>query len=237
MNTTSPKNFFKVLQFNANGIHNKTDEIQLLIKNIQADVIIIQETKLNQSYKAPNILQLTPIRTDRTHKQEGLLTYSTLKTTSVFSQLDTSITYPIKVQIVKIHLLASQQLHIANMYIPPKHSNQLSQTENSIISSMLTTITNLPKKIITADVNTHSLLWYLPTKDHRGELIEDILLNSHHITLNTNTPTSTIQSIIHARGALNSQLFKKLRVDLDSDHLILLYHTQTQCLFKGNVTQ
>ena len=75
MNTTSPKNFFKVLQFNANGIHNKTDEIQLLIKNIQADVIIIQETKLNQSYKAPNILQLTPIRTDRTHKHEGLLTY------------------------------------------------------------------------------------------------------------------------------------------------------------------
>ena len=28
-----------------------------------------------------------------------------------------------------------------------------------------------------------------PTKDHRGELIKDILLNSNYITQNTNTPT------------------------------------------------
>ena len=54
---------------------------------------------------------------------------------------------------------------------------------------MLITVTDLPNTIITADVNTHSLLWYSLTEDHRGELIEDILLNSHHITLNTNTPT------------------------------------------------
>ena len=69
------------------------------------------------------------------------------------------------------------------MYIPPKHSTQLQQTEkDSIVSSMLTIITNLASTIITADVNTHSSLWYLPTEDHRGELIKDILLNSHHIT-------------------------------------------------------
>ena len=54
---------------------------------------------------------------------------------------------------------------------------------------MFTTITNLPNAIITTDVNAHSPLWYLPIKDHRGELIEDILHNSNHITLNTNTPT------------------------------------------------
>ena len=41
--------------------------------------------------------------------------------------------------------------------------------------------------IITAHVNFHSL--YLANKDHRRKLIEDILLNFHHITLNTNTPT------------------------------------------------
>ena len=35
MNTTSPKNLFKVLQLNANGIRNRTDELQLLIKNTQ----------------------------------------------------------------------------------------------------------------------------------------------------------------------------------------------------------
>ena len=141
-NTTSPKNFLKVVQLNANGIRNKTDEIQLLIKNTQADVIKIQEIKLNQSHKTPNIPQFT------------------------------------------------QQLNIANMYISPKHFTQLPQTEeDSIISSMLTTITNIRNTIITADVNIHSPLWYLPTQDYRGELIEEILLNSNHIILNTNTLT------------------------------------------------
>ena len=76
------------------------------------------------------------------------------------------------------------------MYTPPKHSTQPSQTEeDSIISNMFATITNLPNTIMTANVNVYSPLWYLPTEDHRGELIEDILLNSNHITLNTNTLT------------------------------------------------
>ena len=157
MNTTSPKNFVKVLQLNANGIRNKIDEIQLLIKNTQTDVITIQETKFNQSHKTPNIPQLTPIRTDCTHKQKrDLLTYS--KNNISFSQLNTSNTFPIELQIIKIHLFTSQQLHIANMYIPPKHSIQLPQTEKDSISSMLRTITNLPNIIIITDVNTHSLL-------------------------------------------------------------------------------
>ena len=50
---------------------------------------------------------------------------------------------------------------------------------------MLTTISNLLNTIITTDVNAHSLLWYSPTEDNRGELIKDKHLNSHHITLNT----------------------------------------------------
>ena len=36
-------------------------------------------------------------------------------------------------------------------------------------------------------------------------------------------------------GALNSRFFKKLFMDLDSEHLVLLYHTQTRWLSKGNV--
>ena len=39
---------------------------QLFIKNTRADIITIQDTKLNQSPKAKNIPHFTPIRTDRT---------------------------------------------------------------------------------------------------------------------------------------------------------------------------
>jgi len=38
-------------------------------------------------------------------------------------------------------------------------------------------------------------------------------------------------------GALTSRLFKTFCADMDSDHQVLLYHTQTRWLSKGNVTQ
>ena len=38
------------------------------------------------------------------------------------------------------------------------------------------------------DVNAHSTLWHSYTDDHRGQLIADVISNSDHITLNTNTP-------------------------------------------------
>ena len=38
-------------------------------------------------------------------------------------------------------------------------------------------------------------------------------------------------------GALNSRLFKKLCMDVDSEYLVLLYHTQTKWLSKKNVTR
>ena len=80
----------------------------------------MQETKLNQSHKIPNIPHFRSIRTDRTHKQrEDLLTY--IKNNISFWQLNTSNTLSIELQIITIHYSTSQQLHIANMYIPPKY--------------------------------------------------------------------------------------------------------------------
>ena len=64
-NTASPKNFIRVLQPNANEICNKIDEIKLLIKNTEAD-IIIPETKLNQSHKTHFSLHTYP---NRSHLQ------------------------------------------------------------------------------------------------------------------------------------------------------------------------
>ena len=70
------------------------------------------------------------------------------------------------------------------------HSTLLSQAkEHSIISSTFTTIKNLLNTIITVDVNAYLPLWYFPTEDHKGEVVEDILLNSNYVTLDINTPT------------------------------------------------
>ena len=60
--------------------------------------------------------------------------------------------------------------------------------------------TNIPDSILTGDVNAHSALWYSHTNDHRRQLISDIISNSEHFILNTDTPTrmphTTLQQTI-----------------------------------------
>ena len=59
--------------------------------------------------------------------------------------------------------------------------------EEEDIQQCIQYITNIPHSVLTIHVNAHSTLWY--TDDHRGQLIADVISNSDHITLNTNTPT------------------------------------------------
>ena len=64
-------------------------------------------------------------------------------------------------------------------------------------------ITNIPHSVLTRDINAHSTLWHSHTDDHRGPLIADVISNSDHITLNTNTPTrvpnTTLQQTLSPR--------------------------------------
>ena len=108
----------------------------------------------------------------------------------------------------------------------------LSQTEkNSIISSTFTTTTNISSIIIPANINAHSPLWYSLTEDHKKELIEDMLLNFNHITLNINTPTclpfnktqqSTLPDITTVSANLHNCTRWQTIHSLTFDHLSLL---------------
>ena len=57
VNTTKPTNETDliIIQININGISNKIQELQQLIKETNADIIAIQETKLTKSSKSPTI--------------------------------------------------------------------------------------------------------------------------------------------------------------------------------------
>ena len=44
-------------------------------------------------------------------------------------------------------------------------------------------ITNIPRVVLTGDMNAHSSLWDSYTDDHRGQLIADVISYSDHITL------------------------------------------------------
>ena len=92
-------------------------------------------------------------------------------------------------------------------------------------------ITNIPHSVLTGDVNAYSTLWHSYTDDHRGQLIADVISNSDHITLNTNTPTrvpnTTLQQtsspdITTVSNTLYNWTSWTTQHTLSSDHLPIL---------------
>ena len=192
--TTSHHNqkLLTLLQLNINSITNKHEELKLLVTELQPDIITIQETKLKKHNKTPQIPTYSAIRTDRANgKGGGLLTY--IKHNITFS--DTKIPNfinPIntELQIIQLHITNNKIYTIANIYIPPRNTTSPDHaTCDADITSCIQYITNLPNSIISGDINAHSPIWHSHTTDHRGDLIADLLGNSDHITLNTNTHT------------------------------------------------
>ena len=171
-------------------IHNT--KMKVLIHDTHADIITIQETKLTPKAKTPKIHNFTSVRTDRLHKAGGgLITLIrdniTFTTTDIPSTINT---HNIELQMVKVHIDNTKHITIANIYIPPRDTTSTHyKTADTDIQHCIQYITNIPHSVLTGDVNAHSTLWHLYTDDHRGQLIADVISNSDHITLNTNTPT------------------------------------------------
>ena len=76
-------------------------------------------------------------------------------------------------------------------------------------------ITNIPDSVLTGDVNAHSTLWHSYTDNHSGQLIVDVISNSDHITLNTNTQTR-VSNTLYNRTSRTTQHA------LSSDHLPII---------------
>ena len=90
-------------------------------------------------------------------------------------------------------------------------------------------------------MNTHSSLWYSHTDDHRGQLISNIISNSEHITLNTDTPTrvphTTLQQAISPdittifTTLYNRTIWHTIHA-LNSDHLPIMTTINTGTNYK-----
>ena len=173
-------------------LRNKLEELKLLIHDTHADIITIHETKLTPKAKTPKIHNFTSVRTDRLHKAGGgLITLIrdniTFTTTDIPSTINT---HNIELQMVMVHINNTKHITIANIYIPPRDTTSTHyKTADTDIQHCIQYITNIPHSVLTGDVNAHSTLWHSYTDDHRGQLIADVISNSDHITLNTNSPT------------------------------------------------
>ena len=174
------------------------------------------------------------MRTDRLHKARGgLITLIrdniTFTTTDIPSTINT---HNIELQMVKVHINNTKHITIANIYIPPRDTTSTHyKTADTDIQHCIQYITNIPHSVLTGDVNAHSTLWHSYTDDHRGQLIADVISNSDHIKLNTNTPTrvpnTTLQQtsspdITTVSNTLYNRTSWTTQHALSSDHLPII---------------
>ena len=139
-------------------------------------------------------------------------------------------------KMIKVNMNNTKHITIANIYIPPRdttstHYKTAGQNSWTDIQHCIQYITNIPHSVLTGDVNAHSTLWHSYTDDHIGQLITDVIINSDHITLNTNTPTRVPNTTLQQTSStyittVSNTLYKRTswitQHALSSDHLPII---------------
>ena len=216
-----------ILQININGIRNKIEELKKLVHSTQPEIITIQESSLTQKAKTSKY-PTTPL-------------YAQTKSTNI--NIPKAInTHNTELQLIKIHISMIKYITVANTYFPTidttsPHYN----TVDTYIAYCKRHVINIPDSILTGDVNAHSTLWYSHTEDHRGQLICDIISNSEHIILNTDTPTIVPHTTLRQATSpdittISTTLYNRTTWhtihSLNSDHLSIITPINTRTKYK-----
>ena len=137
-----------------------------------------------------------------------------------------------ELQMVKVHINNTKYITVANIYVPPRDTTSKHyKTADTDIQHCIQYITNIPHSFLTGYVKAHTTIWHSYTDDHRGQLIADVISNSDHITLNTNTPTRVTNTTLQQRSSpdittVSNTLYNRTswttQYALPSDHLPII---------------
>jgi endonuclease/exonuclease/phosphatase (EEP) superfamily protein YafD len=251
IDTTSKKYKYKqpqltILQLNANGIRNKIKELKILADESKADIITIQETKLIETNRTPQLEGYATVRQDRKiDKGGGIITFISAELEYTNLAIPTFNKLNIEMQLIRL-TGKKTKYHIANVYIPPRKQNANAKEEDEDITKLFDNLSKYENLIITGDFNAHSDMWHSTHLDHRGKTIQDIILNTDMETMNEDSPTRLSKgqnqnntspdiTIVHtslAQKASWSTLYK-----INSDHLPILLIVEANKIKKDGQEQ
>ena len=123
--TPTPTNCLRLMQWNANEISGRISELPTFLHSNNDNIAAIQETKLTIKTKPMKRPGLAVVRIDR-HMNKGGGLLMLIKDTIPFG--DNTATRPLSTDPhleqhgVSITMRNRQQLHIHNIYIPPRSS-------------------------------------------------------------------------------------------------------------------
>ena len=165
-------NCLRQMQWNANGISGKITELLTFLHNNNVNIVAIQEVELTNKTKPLKTPGWAAVRLDR-HKNKGggllIIIKDTIPYIDNTAALPQSIVPHLEQQGILIIMSNRQQLHIHNIYIPPRSS--CSAGLNASIAHLLS---NNEMSLIVGDINAHHSRWDTNTnEDKRGEQLAD----------------------------------------------------------------
>lgn len=205
----------KILNWNANGINNKTEELKQFIIDNQIDICLITETHARACNKL-NFPNFITYRTDRIRGRRGGT--AILAKRSLNTSLHSSINdYGFEATTI----ILKHDLHtifITAIYNPPKH-----QLSNNNITSFLR---NIPNHIVGGDLNAKHTHWGCNTDNKNGEVLLNYIMDNnykviapihptHYPYVSSHTPDILDIFITNTDLPINATTFD----DLSSDHL------------------
>ena len=182
-------NCLRLMQWNANGISGKMTELLTFLHINNVNIAAIHETKLTSKTKPLKTPGWAAVRLDR-HKSKGGGLLMLIKDTIPFVVNNTAALLQsadprLEQQGISIAMTNRHQLHIHNIYIPPRSS--CSAGHNASITHLLS---NNEMSLIVGDINAHHSRWDTNTnEDKRGEQLSDEIDAADYTILNENEAT------------------------------------------------
>ena len=246
-----------ILQWNADSLLSKKEELKNFVQDNDIDIYVVQETKMKPNDTTPTIPGYTIVRKDREqkmgqHNTAGGGVLIGIRDTIPFRQCniqargegDTTTEWAT----IEIPVKGKNKIRLTNLYIPPVTSNPT--------AAPYVTPNAWPNKdydIILGDINAHSILWDSKVSpDDRGEAVEEWLANNSMHVLNTgestrysrNTDSDSAPDVSIVHTSRLDKFTWKVVQDLQSDHrpLIITYEdtfnmpkVNTTPLYKWNL--
>ena len=179
--SSNSKKSLRILQWNAEGVNSKIHELRETAKDLDLDILLIQESKLTEDHDTPTIPGYGSIRVDRKNKQGGGI-ISFIRSSLTHQRLKNEAKDATETSTFTVKLSKNKWVTITNLYCTPASSGAFA---GKVIRLATEIIPTSPSALICGDFNAHSPLWdSIQPSDQRGEEIEDWMIAKNLSVLN-----------------------------------------------------
>ena len=188
------KEGLKIIQLNVDGWRGKGDVVKKLAYDTQADILVLQETKLTEKAKVPNSGDWVVFRKDRTVHQTETTNERAQGGVAIAVRpglecKEISLSMPLTAVLETVSIAVktgNSWLEIHNVYRPPAKSGQYDQRDSKPYLDKWPCGSN---SIIFADMNAHGSWDRNKVEDKIGEEVDEWLINKDMCLLNSGGAT------------------------------------------------